>query len=111
MKSKLLYAAPVVALLLMTTFVIASSTDFSLRSAVGESKNVNINSNGVTGNGYIITSSASYSFEQNNGAWLARTQIGRVRGAWVPVTLTYNSIAGTVTIPELGLVVSVVNLG
>jgi|SRR3990167_5385264 len=108
--NKSLYIVPLVALILMSTFALAVS-GYSLREAVGETKDVNINSNGLTGNGYIITSSASYSFEQNNGAWLARTQIGRVRGAWVPVTLTYNSIAGTVTIPELGLVVSVVNLG
>lgn len=115
--NKVLYAAPLVALMLMTTFVLATETSFSLRSAVGEAKNVNINSNGVTGSGYVIygmngDSRVTYAFEQKDSVWTLRyLQIGRTRTAYnVPVTVNFDASTGVLTIPESGISANVVNL-
>lgn len=111
--NKAIYIAPAL-LILTVASVLATAGIFDLREATNETKDVSIYSNGVTGSGYIIdgmngNSRITYQFEQTNGTWQERTQIGRIRGNWQPVTLDYNSTAGTVNITQLGLAVNVIN--
>ena len=109
---KLLMILPL--MVLMVASVLALGTSYSLRESSTETKDVNVCSNGISGAGAI---SFGYSYgrtvyylEQKNGAWSERTQIGMTRYAWNPVHVYYDNTAGTLTIPELALTVSVVNL-
>jgi hypothetical protein len=112
MKKKLAYATvPVMLMLFMTTLAFAISGAYSVTEAPGEELDVRIWSNGDRGSGSIIDTSegrTSYRLRQRNGDWTARTQVGRTRSGYEPVTVTYDEVAGTVSIPELGIVANVI---
>ena len=109
MKNKILMSVPILALLFVSV-VSATFGGFSLREASDSPWDVNVNSNGVSGSGSLNGGNVIYYLSQTNGNWEARLQIGRERGNWFPIALSYNPISGTLNIPALGISTNVINL-
>lgn len=117
MNKKIFFIGALLGILFMSTFALALGAGYSYREAPTEVKDVNFNSNGMNGNGYVISglngdSRITYTFEQTNGVWKARTQIGRVRYNWQPVTVrlitNYCTQTTTLIVPELRLTAALV---
>ena len=110
MKNKILMSIPILALLFVSFASASMPGAFSLRDVDNNPWDINVNSNGITGNGYLIDGNVGYSLYQTGGTWFARLQVGRIRGNWFPVTVNYDAVSGIFTIPGLGISANVINL-